>query len=176
MSKDPDLIVRIGTLDDLDPMMELALMGAAENGISISSPRKVLEEVYPALARKGGLMGVVGPRGGKPQGGVLLRIVEPWYTDTEVLEERAIFIHPDHRSAKGGRAARLCEFSIKVSDELGLPLMIGVLSNHRTAAKVKLYERFFGPPSGAYWFRKPGGGEVSYDTVIAGGAALTNAG
>lgn len=156
MTVDPKLEVRIGTLDDLDDMMELALMGAAENGISVSNPRKVLEEVYPALSRQGGIMGVIGPVGGKPEGGVLLRIVEPWYTDQEVLEERAIFIHPDHRSAKGGRAARLCEFSIKASDELNLPLMIGVLSNHRTAAKVKLYTRFFGEPSGAYWFRLPG--------------------
>lgn len=152
MTKDPNLVVSICTLDDLDDMMELALMGAAENGISVSNPRKVLEEVYPAVARKGGLMGKIGPPGGKPQGGVLLRIVEPWYTDQEVLEERAIFIHPDHRSAKGGRAARLCEFSIQVSKQLGLPLMIGVLSSHRTAAKIKLYKRFFGEPSGAYWF------------------------
>lgn len=155
MTKDPELIVGIATLDDLDDMMELSLMGAAENGISNANPRKILEEVYPALTRQGGLMGKIGPRGGKPQGGVLLRVVVPWYTDQEVLEERAIFIHPDYRSAKGGRAARLCEFSVKASDALGLPLMIGILSNHRTAAKVKLYTRFFGEPQGAYWFRNP---------------------
>lgn len=165
MTSDPNLVVGICTVDDLDDMMALALMGAAENGISISNPRKVLEEVYPALTRQGGLMGKIGPPGGKPQGGVLLRIVIPWYTDQEVLEERAIFIHPDHRSAKGGRAARLCEFSIKAADMLGLPLMIGVLSSHRTAAKVKLYKRFFGEPSGAYWYREP---------RSAGGAARAN--
>lgn len=74
-----------------------------------------------------------------------------WYSDTPVLEEKAIFIHPNYRSAKGGRARRLCEFSKKASDQLEIPLIIGVLSNHRTEAKVRLYERQFGRPSGAFF-------------------------
>jgi hypothetical protein len=74
-----------------------------------------------------------------------------WYSDHEVLEEKAIFIHPDFRSAKGGRARKLCEFSKHVSDSLGVPLIIGVLSNHRTEAKIRLYERQFGKPSGAFF-------------------------
>ena len=74
-----------------------------------------------------------------------------WYSDDNVLEEKAIFIHPDYRSAKGGRARRLCQFSKQVADNLGMPLIIGVLSNHRTAAKVRLYERQFGKPTGAFF-------------------------
>jgi hypothetical protein len=74
-----------------------------------------------------------------------------WYSDADVLEEKAIFVDPEYRSAKGGRARRLCEFSKQVSDKLGIPLIIGVLSNHRTEAKVKLYERQFGKPSGAFF-------------------------
>jgi hypothetical protein len=42
--------------------------------------------------------------------------------DAQVVEEKAIFIHPEFRSAKGGRAKRLCEFSKKASDDLGIPL------------------------------------------------------
>jgi hypothetical protein len=74
-----------------------------------------------------------------------------WYSDDEVLEERAIFIHPDYRSAKGGRARRLCEFTKLTADTLGVPLIIGVLSNHRTKGKIRLYERQFGEPSGAFF-------------------------
>jgi hypothetical protein len=74
-----------------------------------------------------------------------------WYSDHEVLEEKAIFIHPDYRSAKGGRARRLCEFSKNTADSLGIPLIIGVLSNNRTEAKVRLYKRQFGEPSGAFF-------------------------
>ena len=61
------------------------------------------------------------------------------------------FIHPDYRSAKGGRARRLCEFSKQAADSLGIPLIIGVLSNNRTEAKVRLYKRQFGEPSGAFF-------------------------
>jgi GNAT superfamily N-acetyltransferase len=82
---------------------------------------------------------------------VLLRIGQMWYSDTLVVEERAVFTHPEYRSAKGGRARKLCEFSKKVADDLGIPLIIGVLSNHRTEAKVRLYERQFGKPSGAFF-------------------------
>jgi hypothetical protein len=78
---------------------------------------------------------------------VLLRIVTTWSSDELVLEERAIFIHPDFRSAKGGRASRMCEFSKRVAERMQLPLMIGVLSNQRTEAKVRLYKRHFGQPT-----------------------------
>ena len=74
-----------------------------------------------------------------------------WYSDQDILEEKAIFIHPDYRNAKGGRARRLVEFSKEASDYLKIPLIIGVLSNHRTEAKVRLYERQFGKASGAFF-------------------------
>jgi hypothetical protein len=72
-----------------------------------------------------------------------------WYSNQDVLEERVIFIPPEFRNAKGGRATRLCEFSKKAAEDLGIPLLIGVMSSVRTEAKVKMYERQFGKPSGA---------------------------
>jgi len=45
----------------------------------------------------------------------------------------------------------LCDFAKKVSDTIGLPLVIGVLSNQRTKGKIKLYERQFGEQSGAFF-------------------------
>jgi hypothetical protein len=74
-----------------------------------------------------------------------------WYSDRQVLEEKAIFIHPEYRSAKGGRARRLCSFSKEVADSLDIPLIIGVLSQNRTEAKIRLYERQFGKASGAFF-------------------------
>jgi hypothetical protein len=72
-----------------------------------------------------------------------------WYSNQDVLEERVIFIPPEFRNIKGGRARRLCEFSKKAAEDLGLPLLIGVMSSVRTEAKVKMYERQFGKPTGA---------------------------
>lgn len=155
---DQPLKVRVGTPEDVHDVMELAMMGAEENGFLKAEPAKLLFDVWPALHRDHGIMGLVGFGGGKPVGAVLLRIISPWYSSERALEERAIFVHPDYRSAarykidgKGGPAVRLCEFSKQVADKMDLPLLIGVLSNHRTEAKVRLYERIFGKPAGAYF-------------------------
>jgi GNAT superfamily N-acetyltransferase len=146
-----DLGIRIGTPEDLDGCMELALMACRENGFVNPNPRKMLEDFWQALNMENGLVGLIGPEGGKIEGGILLRIGTMWYSDEPVLEEKAIFIHPDYRSAKGGRARRLCEFSKQAAKSLGVPLIIGVLSNQRTEAKVRLYERQFGRPTGAFF-------------------------
>lgn len=143
--------IRIGTVEDLDPMMELALMACDENGFVNPNPIKLLEQIYPALVQDHGLIGIIGRPGEKIEGAVLLRISKMWYSDQDVLEEKAVFIHPDYRSAKGGRARRLVEFSKEASDYLKIPLIIGVLSNQRTEAKVRLYERQFGKASGAFF-------------------------
>jgi hypothetical protein len=146
-----DIGVRIGGPEDVHPMMELALQACEENGFVDPNPQKLLAEIWPALNLDHGLVGIIQDGGGQLEGAILLRVGPMWYSDANVLEERAIFIHPDFRNAKGGRARRLCEFSKRAADTLEVPLMIGVLSNHRTEAKVRLYERQFGKPSGAFF-------------------------
>lgn len=145
------LAVRVGDPTDVDNMMELAMQACEENGFVNPNPAKLLQEIYPALAQDRGLVGIIGKPGEKIEGAVLLRVSKMWYSDHDILEEKAIFIHPEYRSAKGGRARRLVEFSKEVSDYLKIPLIIGVLSNHRTEAKVRLYERQFGKASGAFF-------------------------
>jgi hypothetical protein len=145
------LTVRIGTPQDVHEVMRLAMAGAEENGFLNPDPAKMLQEIWSALVMDRGLMGVMGDPMGRLEGAVLLRIGRMWYSDEDVLEEKAIFIDPEYRAAKGGRASRMCEFSKKTADRLGLPLIIGVLSNHRTEAKVRLYKRQFGEPSGAFF-------------------------
>lgn len=148
--------VRVATPAEVDEVMKLALMGCEENQFLPHNPTKVLQDVWAALNMDQGIIGVVGPVGGELEGAVLLRIGQIWYSDHPHIEERAIFVHPAHRSARGGRAARLAEFSMDCADKLGMPLTIGVLSNHRTEAKVRLYQRTLGKPAGAYWIYWPG--------------------
>ena len=143
--------VRTGTIEDLDAVMQLAMRASKENGFVVPDPGKILNDIYPALLRDNGIMGIIGEPGSAPEGAILLRIGQNWYSTDPVLEERAIFVHPEFRSAKGGRAARLVEFARRAADELGLPLAIGVLSNTRTKGKIALYQRFFGPPAGVYF-------------------------
>jgi hypothetical protein len=146
-----DLKIRLATVEDLDEMMRLALSACDENGFLNPNPIKLLEQIWPALNQDHGLCAVIGKPGGTIEGAILLRIGQMWYSDDLTIEEKAIFIHPDFRGAKGGRARKLCEFSKTVADTLGLPLVIGVLSNSRTEAKVRMYERQFGKPSGAFF-------------------------
>ena len=145
------LYIRAGVPDDLDEMMQIAMMATDENAFLDPNPGKLAAEMWPALHQDHGIVGIIGPKNGMIQGAVLLRIGNMWYSDEPVVEEKAIFIHPEYRSAKGGRAKQLCEFSKKVADSLGIPLIIGVLSNSRTEAKVRMYKRQFGEPSGAFF-------------------------
>jgi len=151
MSDQEDLKIRLATVPDLDEIMKLAIAASGENSFLKASPARLAAEIWPALNLDHGLCGVIGKENGSIEGAVLLRIGTMWYSDSIVLEERAIFIDPVHRSAKGGRARKLCEFSKKVSDTLGIPLLIGVLSNARTQGKIKMYERQFGPQAGAFF-------------------------
>ena len=146
-----DLKIRVAIPKDMDEVMTLALSACEENGFLNPNPGNLAAEIWPALNLDHGICAVIGKEGGKIEGLVLLRIGGMWYSDNLVVEEKAIFIYPEYRSAKGGRAKQLCEFSKRVADTLGIPLIIGVLSNSRTKAKVRMYERQFGPPSGAFF-------------------------
>lgn len=143
--------VRLGTPYDVDGMMKLAISACEENGVLEPNTYDLLQDIWPALNLDKGMAGVIGPIGGELEGAVLLRIGRLWYSENQILEEKAIFIPEHFRKAAGQRARRLCEFSKSISDRLELPLMIGVLSNSRTEGKVRLYRRIFGEPAGAYF-------------------------
>lgn len=149
-----DLDVRIGSVDDVHAMMDIALAATDENAATKPNPMKLLQDIYAALSLKDGVVGIIGEPGGQIEGAVVLRVGSLWYSDELVIEEKAIFVHPDYRAAKGGRARKLAQFSKRVADSMGMTLMIGVLSASRVRAKIRMYEREFGEPSGAFWLYK----------------------
>lgn len=147
----PEINVRVAAPGDFHAIMGVAMMACQENAFLDWSPEQLAKEIWPAVHRDHGICGVVGELGGQIEGVVVLRIGKMWYSPTAIIEEKAVFVHPDFRSAKGGRARRLTQFSKYVSDRLEMPLIIGVLSDERTAGKIRMYEREFGPPSGAFF-------------------------
>jgi hypothetical protein len=144
-------------------VMDLAVAAAKENALLTANQVLLAQAVWPALCQDHGLVGCIGKGGGEIEGIVVLNIGTLFYSDEPCVEERVIFIKPEYRAAKGGRARKLCEFSASVAEKLGLPLLIGVLSSEMTKQKVELYRRVFGEPSGAFWVvgRRTGGHEVS---------------
>lgn len=145
-----EIYVRVAEPEDEAGILELARLVHNENGLFDLNENKVVAMLRPALYRIRGICGVIGEQD-KLTGVILLRLSSYWYSDTEFLEEMCVFVHPDYRNATGGRASKLIEFAKKASDSLGMPLMIGVLSNDRTDAKIALYERHFGPQAGAFF-------------------------
>src|SRR6267154_1398318 len=129
-----EIVVRIGTPDDIDNVMALAMLVAHENAPGKPSSRKILQAIWDALNKHYGLVGIVGPKDSKDvHGFVLLKIHDPWYSDERVIEECGTYVHPDWRGAKQaapsgadraagkspGRAAMLYRFCKRVADQMG---------------------------------------------------------
>ena len=94
-----NLKVRIGTPEDVDVIMALALSACEENGFLEPDPTCLLSEIWPALNRDHGLIGIINAANGEAMGAILLRIGKMWYSARPVLEEKAIFINPTYRCA-----------------------------------------------------------------------------
>lgn len=147
-----EIFVREGVVEDFPELMRLAVDATRENAFVEPDTMMLAEHMYAALTKQMGVAGVIGGGPGEPlEGAIVLRIGPLWYSPELILEEKAIYVAPEFRSAKGGRARKLAEWAKGVSEKLGIPLAIGVLSNSRTEAKIRLYERVFGAPAGVYF-------------------------
>jgi len=145
-----DAIARVAQPDDEDGIMVLARMIHEEIGMFDLNEDKVRDTIRPMLHKHHGIIGVIGKKD-ELEAMILLRVANNWYSDTPFLEEMSVFVRPDYRNATVSRVQKMIEFAKKAADGLGLPLMIGVLSNQRTNAKVELYEKHFGDPAGAFF-------------------------
>lgn len=142
-------IVRRAEPRDEDQLMHLCRLLYGENALFEMDDELVRHTLYRAFAKHDGIIGVVdGPDG--LQGAIYLLISRFWYSRQHHLEELFNFVHPDCR--RSGHAKALIGYAKVVSDELHIPLNIGVISNERTEAKVRLYQRQLGAPAGAFFF------------------------
>lgn len=149
------VVVRMAKSDDEEAIMNLCRLLHEENGQFKMSDAKVRAALQQAFERRGGIIGVIDGQNGL-EGMILLHLCQLWYTDDWCIEEMFNFVHPDHRKGSS-RVRALVEFakgcSTRLSEQAGhsIPLMIGVLSSKRTAAKVRIYESMGLPNSGAYF-------------------------
>lgn len=147
-----EIFVREGVVEDFNEMMRMAVDATRENAFVEPDIEMLSQHIYAALSKQMGLAGVIGGGPGEAlEAMIILRIGTMWYSPEHIIDEKAIYVAPEFRSAKGGRARKLAEWAKTVSEKLGIPLAIGVLSNTRTEAKIRLYERVFGAPAGVYF-------------------------
>lgn len=163
MSIYDNLQMRIATPDDVTEVMELAVAAAKENGALNANQELLLRAVWGPLNQQSGLVGCIGAPRGKIEGMVVLQVGTLFYSEDQALEEKVVYVRPEYRNAKGGRARQLCEFSKSVADKLKLPLIIGVFSTIHTQQKIGLYKRIFGEPAGLYFLY---GGQTGQKAVI----------
>lgn len=130
--------VRLAVPADEDKIISMISMLHEENGIFPLSERKVRDYMQRFFRQEGALIGVVGPVG-DPVGSIYLEIGQPYYSESWYLNEAWNFVHPDHR--RTDFAKKLLAWAKQMSSEMHLPLMIGIVTNHRTEAKVRLYEK-----------------------------------
>lgn len=142
-----DTIVRLAVPEDRDGITALTELLHEENGLFPLSRKKVSAMLDRYYAKDGAVIGVIGDVGA-PVAAVYLGIWQPYYSDVYALDEAFNIIHPEHR--RSDYAKRMIGFAKDVSDRLRMPLMMGILTNHRTEAKVRLYERQL-EKAGAYF-------------------------
>jgi GNAT superfamily N-acetyltransferase len=140
------MTVRIATPADRDGMVKLLHLMYAENGVATLSEPRMLAVLDRGLARDRSIIGVI-EENGVIKASIGLLMAQWWYSEDWHAEDVWNFVHPDYR--KSTYAKDLLRFAKKASDSLGVQLLIGILSSDRTATKVRLYEKMFGPSMGA---------------------------
>lgn len=145
--------VRIAVPSDEEEIMEMCRLLHAENGLFSMSEARVRKVLHLAFDKQGGTLGVIGESGGI-EAMIFMLISQMWCTDEWHLEELFNYVRPEYRRSNNAKV--LIQYAKKCAEELGLPLVIGVLSNNRTEQKVRLYQRQFNKPSGAFFVYNTG--------------------
>lgn len=147
--------VRKAVAADRPEILELCQKNWEENGQFSLAPLKVEAMVDKAFNGGGAIIGAVGRPGAMIEGFIFLLISQFWYTSDWCLEEVMNYVRPDYR--RSTHAKDMISFGKRCSDELGIPLVIGVVSNERTKPKMELYRRQLGEPVGGYFMHRPAG-------------------
>src|SRR6516225_8809004 len=120
-------VIRIAQRSEEDHIMMLCTMMHAEGGFMPIDYDEVSAMLHRAFQREGGILGVIGePNDIKAM--IFLLISKMWYTKQLHLEELFNFVRPDVRASSQKYGLQLIEFAKRCSNEIGLPLTIGVLT------------------------------------------------
>jgi len=146
--------VRVGTPQDYFRMMDFMRLMHAENGVMPWDDEAVDNAVKCGLAHYHSIVGIIDGDNGDVAASVGLFMGRFWYTAKPHLEDHWLFVAEPYRRRPLARP--LLEFAKRAADKMDTPLLMGVLSETRTAAKCRLYERQLGPSRGAAFLYEPG--------------------
>lgn len=145
--------VRIATKNDEQRVFDLFMMAGEENAMASINEAKVWAAIRNATERKGGVLGVIDGENGDLAGVIGLIMAPMWYSEAWHVEELLNYVHPDYRQGTRHCARDLISFAKWWSEQLGMPLLMGVLSNQRTEGKVRLYRRMLPFAGALFWYK-----------------------
>ncbi len=140
--------VRAATMEDFEQLLDMCAALHEENGVSNVDWDMVMQTIADGICNKGATIGLVAS-GDEIEGMIYLQISRMWYSQSPIIEELFNYVRPEYRRSNNAKA--LIDFAKRCSTHLGVPLLIGVISNERTEEKVRLYRRRLGPPAGAFF-------------------------
>jgi hypothetical protein len=140
--------VRKAVPADRPELMDICREGFAEHGMFKMDEVRVGTMIDRAFNRGGAIIGVLGETG-NIQASIYLLISQFWYTNEFCLEELWNHVRPAYR--RSANAKDMISFAKRCAQELQVPLVIGVVANERTEAKIGLYKRQLGSPVGGYF-------------------------
>lgn len=158
-------VVRRAVPEDHDDLWRLLLMSHRENGLFQMDAKKVEffiqralfpQFIHPMDTGSRAEIGVIGSTA-KLEGMALLTLGNFWYSSEFHLEELIVYVDPECR--RSGHAKALVEWMKSMSDDLGIPLVTGIMSRDRTEAKIRLYDRYL-PRVGAIYLHPLRGHDV----------------
>ena len=148
-----DYVVRLAAPKDEEKILDLLMLMHEENGLFEMDNDSVREMVRKVLNRENGIIGVIDGEE-ETEAAVCLVIDKLWYAKTWCLNDVFNFVAPKYR--RSTRAKSLISFAKSYSDQVGIPLLMGIVSNVRTEAKIKLLERQL-QKAGAFFIYNYGG-------------------
>lgn len=133
-----DFVVRLARSNDEDAIFKLLTMMHEENGLFEMDEDAVRGMLKHVIDNQNGVVGIISnPK--EVEAAICLTIDKLWYAKTWCLNDVFNFVAPQYR--RSTRAKSLISFAKTYSDEIGIPLFMGIVSNVRTEAKIKLLER-----------------------------------
>lgn len=136
--------MRLGSAADAPAICELLGLARQEVPAGRWSEKRVAATVAECLETGGVILSLSHD---KPVGTLGFVPATFWWSDDPLLQEKWVFVHPQHRRAPHARA--MLRLIKDIQRRAGMPLLIGVMSAIRTQGKIGLFRSEFGEPAGA---------------------------
>lgn len=144
--------VRIASPGDEDQIFALWLLLAQESALAPINEHKVRALIRRAIGRDNMVIGII-EKNEEIIATVCLTVAQPWYSESWYCEEIDTFVHPDHRRGSANYAQKLIQFSKWWAEQMGMPLIMSILSTKRTLGKIRLYMRSLPLVGGVFMWR-----------------------